>query len=131
VSTDGGARRIRSTTLLGKEFGGTDLSGGQRQRLAIARGVIRGNAKVILLDEPTAALDPLKEAKVLEDFARIVQNRTGLVITHRLGFVSRAQQIVVMESGRIVEQGPTAEIVRSGTRFAGMKHAQEHMWSLG
>lgn len=96
---------------LGREFGGTELSGGEWQRVAIARGVIR-DGDVIVLDEPTASLDPVTEADIFRRFARLVQGQTAVLVSHRIGSVRMADRIVVLAEGRIVEQGTHEELLR-------------------
>src|SRR5690606_14347887 len=83
---------------------GATLSGGQRQRLSIARAILR-NAPILLLDEATSALDNESEARVQEALERVMGTRTTLVIAHRLSTVVNADHIVVLEAGRLVEQG--------------------------
>ena len=103
-------RQIDENTLLGKEFGGTELSGGQWQRLAIARGFYK-DAEVIVLDEPTSAIDPLKEKEIYEEFRRGLNGRTGIIVTHRLGAVNLADKIVVLKQGHIAEYGTKQELI--------------------
>jgi ABC-type multidrug transport system fused ATPase/permease subunit len=101
-------------TRLGKAFDGTELSGGQWQKLAIARALYR-NAQVLVLDEPTAALDPRSEYDVYKQFASLSRSHTTFLITHRLGSVLMADRVLVMKQGRLVEQGHHDElIVRKG-----------------
>ncbi|MFP4385293.1 MAG: ABC transporter ATP-binding protein, partial [Spirochaetia bacterium] len=97
-------------TVLSKEFGGTDLSGGQWQRVAAARGLYR-ESSLIILDEPTAALDPLEETRVYEQFLELTQGKTALLVTHRLGSVKTATRILVMDGGRIIERGTHSELM--------------------
>ncbi|WP_294338624.1 ABC transporter transmembrane domain-containing protein [uncultured Sphingomonas sp.] len=108
-------------TFLGE--GGARLSGGQRQRVAIARALLR-DAPILLLDEATSALDAESERLVQSALERLMQSRTTLVIAHRLATVRAAHRIVVMDGGRIVEQGPHAELERGGglyQRLAGLQ----------
>jgi ATP-binding cassette subfamily B protein/subfamily B ATP-binding cassette protein MsbA len=89
---------------------GATLSGGQKQRLAIARALLK-NAPVLILDEPTSALDAESEALVLEALERLMEGRTTFIIAHRLSTVRRANRIVVLDRGRIVECGPHEELL--------------------
>jgi subfamily B ATP-binding cassette protein MsbA len=98
---------------------GTRLSGGQRQRLAIARAMLR-DAPILILDEATSSLDPHSERLVQAGFERLMQNRTTLVIAHRLATIQNADSIAVMQSGRIVEQGTHSELLARGGAYAGL-----------
>lgn len=91
-------------TMLGIEFGDADLSGGEWQRVALARAMYK-NADIIVLDEPTSAIDPLLEFDLLNRFLEIAEERTCIVISHRIGLCKKADKIVVMDNGKIVEQG--------------------------
>lgn len=89
---------------LGREFGGAELSGGEWQKVAIARGIIN-KGDVVVLDEPTASLDPVTESEVYRRFAELARGRTAILISHRVGSARMADRIVVLEDGRIVEEG--------------------------
>jgi ATP-binding cassette subfamily B protein len=102
-------------TVLGEQ--GAPLSGGQRQRLAIARALFR-NARVLILDEPTAALDGHAEQQVVAALERLMAGRTALVIAHRLSTVRRADRIAVLADGRVAESGSHAELLAAGGRYA-------------
>ena len=90
--------------LLGNEFGCRELSVGQWQKLAIARGMMK-DSSVIFLDEPTAALDPLMETKVLKMFLKIAREKTAIIVSHRIGICKEVDKIIVMKEGKIAEIG--------------------------
>jgi ATP-binding cassette subfamily B protein len=96
---------------------GAQLSGGQRQRVAVARALIK-NAPIILLDEATAALDSESEKQVQEAIEHLCQNRTTIVIAHRLHTIMHADAILVVEAGEIVERGRHDDLLRRGGRYA-------------
>jgi ATP-binding cassette subfamily B protein len=108
-------------TRLGER--GVSLSGGQRQRVALARAILR-DAPILLLDEATSALDAESEMAVQEALARLAQGRTTLVIAHRLATVQRAGRILVLDGGRIVEEGRHADLVRRGGLYARLAELQ-------
>ncbi len=101
---------------------GGHLSVGQRQRIGIARAFLK-NAPILLLDEPTSALDPRTEASIMETIEQLMQNRTTLIVTHRLGTVHRMKRIVVLQFGRIVEAGTGEELLARGGTYATLYRA--------
>jgi len=114
-------------TMVGER--GIFLSGGQRQRIAIARAVLV-NAPVLILDEATSALDAESERLVQKALANLMQNKTSIVIAHRLSTVRRADKIVVIERGRIIETGTHGELLaRGGTykRLYELQFAEEEI----
>ena len=96
---------------------GSELSGGQRQRLAIARAIYK-DAPVLILDEATSALDSESEALVQQALDVLMKGRTSLVIAHRLSTIERADRIIALEAGRVVEQGSHAELLAYGGLYA-------------
>jgi ATP-binding cassette subfamily B protein len=108
-------------TIIGER--GVTLSGGQRQRVAIARAILK-SAPVLLLDEATSALDAESETAVQQALQTLMQGRTTLVIAHRLATIKSANRIVVMEAGRIVEEGTHATLVGAGGLYARLAKLQ-------
>jgi ATP-binding cassette subfamily B protein len=108
-------------TVVGER--GSTLSGGQRQRIAIARALLK-DAPVLVLDEPTSSLDAASEHLLLEALERLMAGRTTLIIAHRLSTVRHADQIVVMEDGRVVEVGSHADLLALASLYATMHDLQ-------
>ena len=117
----------RYDTVLGER--GDTLSGGQRQRIAIARAIIR-NAPILLLDEPSAALDPESEALIFEGLSHLLQARTSSTIAHRLATVRNADIIFVLNDGVIAEQGTHEELLARNGLYARLYHIQFHTADL-
>ena len=108
-------------TVIGEN--GSTLSGGQRQRIAIARALLK-NAPLLILDEATSALDTESERLVQVALATLMQNRTTLVIAHRLSTIERADQILVLDQGRIVETGTHATLLQANGYYANLSRMQ-------
>jgi ATP-binding cassette subfamily B protein len=110
--------------MLGRRFeGGVDLSGGEWQRLALARAYLR-DAQLIILDEPTASLDARSEFEVFERFEELTHDKMALLISHRFSTVRMADRIVVLENGRLVEEGSHSQLMARGGRYAEMFELQ-------
>ncbi len=116
-------------TMIGEN--GSKLSGGERQRISIARALLKG-APVVLLDEATASLDVENETQVQEALSRLLAGKTVIVIAHRMRTVESADKIVVLDGGRVVEQGAPADLMVAGGMFARMVELQRagEDWSL-
>jgi ATP-binding cassette subfamily B protein len=110
--------------LLGRRFeGGVDLSGGEWQKVALARAYLR-DAQVLVLDEPTAALDARSEYDVFQRFSELTDGKMALLISHRFSTVRMADEILVLENGRIAERGAHNQLMALGGRYSEMFELQ-------
>lgn len=116
-------------TLVGE--GGTYLSGGEVQRISIARSILK-DAPVVILDEATAYADPEGEGKILEGLSRLMKNKTVLVIAHRLSTISNADQILVIDEGRLTESGTHQELITASGLYADMwaTYSRAREWKI-
>jgi len=117
-------------TMVGE--GGSTLSGGEKQRISIARAILK-DAPIILLDEATASLDPENEGKIQEAIRELVKSKTVVIIAHRLYSVSDADQIIVIEKGKVVEQGKHQELLENKGTYRHLWDEQQraHGWKFG
>ncbi|MEX2534982.1 MAG: ATP-binding cassette domain-containing protein [Trueperaceae bacterium] len=102
------------------------LSGGQRQRIAIARAIL-ADPRLLILDEATSSLDSESEALIQEGLRRLMEGRTSFVIAHRLSTIRDADQILVLEAGRIVQRGTHTELMREGGRYREL-YDKQYAW---
>jgi ATP-binding cassette subfamily B protein len=120
--------------MLGRGYeGGVDLSGGQWQRLAIARSLyaLSAGAKLLVLDEPTSALDVRAEAAFFDSFVELTRGVTSILISHRFSSVRRADNIVVIEGGRVIEQGDHDELLAAGRTYSRLFNLQAERFAAG
>lgn len=117
-------------TQLGKQFGGTELSGGQWQKLALARAFVRKQAQLLLLDEPTAALDPRSECDFYLRFVELAEEKTTILITHRLASVRMADRILVLKDGHLIEDGTHQELLQLGGEYTALWNMQVEQYGV-
>lgn len=110
-------------TMLSKEFGGTDLSGGQWQKVAIARGIYH-MGDLVVLDEPTSAIDPVNEYNLYQCFVNMVKGRIGILVTHRLGLAKLCTKIAFMKEGRIIALGTHEQLLQACPEYCELWKAQ-------
>ncbi len=109
---------------------GISLSGGELQKLMLARSLYKG-APVVILDEPTAALDPIAEGEMYEKYDELLQGRTGVFISHRLSSTRFCDRIVFLENGQMVEEGTHEELMKKGGAYANMFSVQAQYYREG
>ena len=115
-------------TLLGKSFGNAiDISGGQWQAVAIMRALV-GERKVLIFDEPTAFLDPIREVEMFEKINYITQNKISIFITHRLGFTTKVDRIILIKDKQIIEDGSFTSLIKEDGEFKKMFEMQKSMY---
>ena len=117
-------------TIIGSA--GTYLSGGEQQRVALARAILK-DVPIVVLDEATAFADPENEVLIQRAFSRLLRGRTVIMIAHRLSTVVNADHIVVLDRGRVVEQGSHAELVNANGLYARMwaDYQTAAQWKIG
>ena len=116
-------------TLLYKNTGdGVEISGGEAQKLALARALYK-DAPFVILDEPTAALDPLAEAEVYEHFKELVRDRTSIYISHRMSSCKFCDEILVLDEGKITERGTHSELLEQNGIYAGLYRTQAQYYA--
>ncbi len=112
---------------IGREFGGIELSGGEWQLLSIARALFKKSCFVVL-DEPTSAIDPIRESEIYNLFIQLTKDKTAVIVTHRLGSAVLADRILVMEKGAIVEVGTHKELIEINGTYARMYREQSRWY---
>ena len=119
-------------TMLGKQFDGTELSGGEWQKVALARAFIRQeNSQILVLGEPTAALDPRSEYEVYCRFAELVRGKTAILVTHRLASVRMSNRILVLKSGQLIEAGTHEQLLQQHGEYATLWNMQAQQYADG
>lgn len=119
----------KNYTLLSREFGGVDLSTGQWQKVAIGRGMYK-ECELLILDEPTASIDPLEEARLYNIFSQMAKGKTSLLITHRLSAARLANKIAVLDHGKLIEYGTHKELMEHKGKYNLMYNTQKDMYKI-
>lgn len=119
----------KDDTIIGKQYddSGIELSGGEWQRIALARAYY-GDHEIIVLDEPTASIDPLQELRILENIRRFLDGKTAILVSHRIGLSRLADRILFMKNGEIVEEGTPDELLKANGEYASMFNAQKELY---
>ncbi len=126
------SKDITLKTYMGKDImkDGINLSGGQQQRLLLARALYK-DAPVLVLDEPTAALDPVAESEVYNNYNKYSKGKTALFISHRLASTKFSDRIIMLENGKIIEEGSHNELMGLNGKYAEMFHVQSNYYEKG
>mgnify|MGYP002569192390 CR=1 FL=1 len=116
-------------TILGKEYDedGVDLSGGEWQKMILASSFM-GSPEILLMDEPTASIDPLEELELLDHLRENLNNKTAILISHRIGFARLADRIIMLQNGKIVEQGTHTELIEKNGYYSLLFHEQQKLY---
>lgn len=120
-------KKLDLESILGREFGGVELSGGEWQRIAILRGFNK-TSEFITLDEPTSAIDPINEKEIYDFFDDNSNGKTEIIITHRLGAIKYVDRILVMENGKIIEDGDFRELTERQGKFKEIYDSQSELF---
>ena len=116
-------------TIVGKTYddSGIELSGGEWQKLVIA-SCYMGNPSLLIMDEPTASIDPLKEMEYLQNFRKNLNGRTAVLISHRIGFARLADRIIMLENGKITESGTHSQLLKQNGYYAKLFYEQKKLY---
>ncbi len=123
-------RKEDTLLMKGIQEKGIDLSGGEKQKLALARALYK-DGRMLVLDEPTAALDPIAESEVYQKYSEMTSGRTAVFISHRLASTRFCDTILVLEGGRIVEKGTHDQLMELGGKYADMFRIQSQYYREG